>query len=154
GLKAGERVLDLGCGTGFWTLPLAEKVGASGVVTALDVSQELLDDLAASHPPAQVHLLHSELPMIELPDGSVDFEWVAFVTHEVHPLVTLTREMRRVGKRAAVLDWRPDAVGGKGPPRDHRLTPQQTIDALLAGGFTTALQTWQDDDNYLIEATA
>lgn len=153
-LYHGQSVLDLGCGPGFWTLPLAEKVGQDGLVWALDVSQELLDILAESQPPSQVRLLRSELPRIDLPDDSVDFVWAAFVMHEVVPLEVHAREIRRVGKRVAILDWRPDAAGESGPPRDHRLQPQVVIDALLAGGFNSALQTWQDDDNYLIEATA
>src|SRR5689334_9406289 len=66
-LAPGQRVVDVGCGPGFWTLPLAEIVGPSGAVWALDVSQEMLDALASRRPPAQVHLLRSELPRIDLP---------------------------------------------------------------------------------------
>lgn len=73
GLQPTEAVLDLGCGTGFWTLPLAEIVGSSGVVWALDVSQEMLDALGERNPPAQVRLLRSELPQIDLPNASVDW---------------------------------------------------------------------------------
>ncbi len=87
-------------------------------------------------------------------DASVDFIWNAFVAHEVAALDVHMREMRRVGNRAAILDWRPDAVGESGPPRSHRLKPQVVIDALLANGFHTAVQTWQDDDTFLIEAIA
>lgn len=153
-IGAGQKVLDVGSGPGFWTLPLAELVGATGVVWALDVSQELLDMLAARQPPDHVRLLRSELPHIDLPDNSVDFIWNAFVAHEVAPLEAHVHEMRRVGNRVAILDWRPDAVGESGPPRDHRLKPQSVIDALLANGFRSAAQTWQDDDTFLIEATA
>jgi ubiquinone/menaquinone biosynthesis C-methylase UbiE len=38
-LHPGQTVLDLGAGPGFWTLPLAEMVGATGQVWAVDVSQ-------------------------------------------------------------------------------------------------------------------
>lgn len=149
---AGQRVLDLGCGPGFWTLPLAERVGRGGTVWALDVSQELLDMLASRQPPEQVHLLKSELPAITLPADSVDLTWAAFVLHEVTPLDPMARELRRVGARAAILDWRPDASGESGPPLAHRLWPSQVCGALQAAGFEIARQTWQDDDAYLIEA--
>jgi SAM-dependent methyltransferase len=39
----GERVLDIGCGTGVTTEPLAIAVGSSGHVTAADISRPMLD---------------------------------------------------------------------------------------------------------------
>jgi tRNA A58 N-methylase Trm61 len=38
GVKPGEVVADIGCGAGFFTLPLAKYVGKSGKVYALDTS--------------------------------------------------------------------------------------------------------------------
>jgi SAM-dependent methyltransferase len=151
-IHKGQVVLDLGCGPGFWTLPLAEKVGSSGIVWALDVSQAMLDALAGRQPPSHVRLVHSELPMIDLPDKSVDFSWVAFVLHEVTPLDQMARELLRVGQRVAALDWRPDAKGEAGPPRDQRLWPHDVIASLQSAGFGSVAQTWQDDDNFLVEA--
>jgi SAM-dependent methyltransferase len=43
GAKPGERVLDIGCGTGVTTQPYAEAVGPSGHVTAADIAQPMLD---------------------------------------------------------------------------------------------------------------
>jgi ubiquinone/menaquinone biosynthesis C-methylase UbiE len=40
---AGERVLEVGPGTGYYTLDLAEWVGHEGTVEILDVQQEMLD---------------------------------------------------------------------------------------------------------------
>jgi SAM-dependent methyltransferase len=40
--KAGEHVLDIGCGTGTTTMALADAVGAGGVVTGLDISEPML----------------------------------------------------------------------------------------------------------------
>ena len=39
---AGQRILDLGCGTGKQSIPLAQTVGDDGVVVCLDVSAEAL----------------------------------------------------------------------------------------------------------------
>ncbi len=156
GLRPGQTVLDLGCGPGFWTLPLAERVGETGQVWAMDASQELLDALAARNPPPQVRLRRTELPVIDMPDATVDLAWVAFVFHEVDPPERLASELRRVlrpGGQVAVLDWRPDAASDQGPPRAHRLTPEQVITWLRAAGLV-AHQTWQDADSYLVEATA
>jgi len=40
--RPGERVLDVGCGPGFYCLELAEEVGPSGSVVGLDASQAML----------------------------------------------------------------------------------------------------------------
>lgn len=154
GIQPGQTVLDLGSGPGFWTLPLAEIVGPAGEVWALDVSRELLDALAERKPPAHVRLLHSELPKIALPDATVDFAWIASVFHEVEPAEELAAELRRVVRpagRVAVLEWRPDASGEGGPPREHRVGPDQVIARLQAAGFAEPKQTWQDADNFLVE---
>jgi SAM-dependent methyltransferase len=42
GVRAGERVLDIGCGCGDTTLALAEAVGAAGEVLGVDVSEPML----------------------------------------------------------------------------------------------------------------
>ncbi|HEX2593964.1 MAG TPA: class I SAM-dependent methyltransferase [Rhizomicrobium sp.] len=40
--KPGEKVIDIGCGTGTTTMALADSVGASGQVTGVDVSKPML----------------------------------------------------------------------------------------------------------------
>jgi len=45
GIKAGMVVADIGCGTGFFTLPLASLVGEKGKVFAADISNGMLSDL-------------------------------------------------------------------------------------------------------------
>lgn len=43
GVKPGDRVLDVACGTGAASLAAAEKVGASGHVVGLDANPEMLE---------------------------------------------------------------------------------------------------------------
>ncbi len=42
-VKAGERALEIGCGTGAFTLPLAEAVGERGEVVGADISKAMLE---------------------------------------------------------------------------------------------------------------
>ena len=43
-LRSGARVLDLGCGLGDDTFQIAERVGANGRVTGVDVSTSMIDE--------------------------------------------------------------------------------------------------------------
>lgn len=152
-IQPGQAALDLGCGPGFWTLPLADLVGASGKVWALDVSQEMLNTLAEQQPPAHVIPVLGELPQIGLATAVTDFIWTAFVYHEVDG--DLTAEMLRVsrpGGQVAILEWRPDAADQSGPPGDHRVWPDQIKLALQQAGFIQVAEAWRDANAYVITA--
>jgi ubiquinone/menaquinone biosynthesis C-methylase UbiE len=152
-IQPGHTALDLGCGPGFWTLPLADIVGPTGKVWALDVSQEMLDTLAEQQPPAHVIPVFGELPQIGLETAVTDFIWTAFVFHEVEG--DLAAEMLRVsrpGGQVAILEWRPDAADQSGPPDDHRVWPDQVKLALQQAGFSQITEAWHDANAYLIIA--
>lgn len=48
-VRPGETVLDVGCGTGTTTLPLAEAVGDSGAVLGIDISETMLTTAASAY---------------------------------------------------------------------------------------------------------
>jgi len=69
-VNPGDTVIDLGCGPGYFTLPLAELVGPVGHVIAVDVQQGMLDLMSAR---AQAAGLSSRIrPLLVTPDGPVD----------------------------------------------------------------------------------
>ncbi|MEZ4675667.1 MAG: methyltransferase domain-containing protein [Caldilineaceae bacterium] len=47
GLSAGMTLLDLGCGTGTYTVEMAQAVGVAGTVHAVDLQQHLLQQAQA-----------------------------------------------------------------------------------------------------------
>lgn len=69
----GERALDLGCGRGAATLPLAEAVGPTGAVTAVDLAPRMVELLTADtrHLP-QVEVLLGDVSAPELGAASYD----------------------------------------------------------------------------------
>lgn len=73
GMRAGETVLDLGCGAGIDTLLAARAVGPTGHVIGLDMTPEMVErarrNAAAA---ANVEIRQGEIEEIPLPDASVD----------------------------------------------------------------------------------
>ena len=53
-IRPGEKIADFGCGAGFFTVLLGQRVGSAGMVYGLDVRQEALDATKAKARTAQV----------------------------------------------------------------------------------------------------
>jgi len=109
-VAAGERVLELGFGTGTLLLPLAEAVG-SGEVFALDLSEGMHAQararLARNPLAARVRLLLGDAIAIPLGDAQVDAALMTFTLElfDVPELPVVLAELRRVlrpGGRLAV----------------------------------------------------
>lgn len=108
GVTAGQRALDVGCGTGALTGELVRRVGA-GRVAGCDPSP-LLETCRARHPGTDLRAGVAE----DLPfgDASFDVTLAQLVLHFVSDAPRALREMRRVvapGGRVAACVW--DAEG-------------------------------------------
>ena len=74
-LEPGERVLDLGCGAGTDSLVAAQMVGASGHVTGVDMTPEMLAKArtaAAELGVENIDFVEAEIERLPLEDESVD----------------------------------------------------------------------------------
>ena len=155
-VREGMTVADLGAGPGFFTFPLAARVGPSGLVYATDISAEMLDVLKRRGIPPQVQPLLAEESRIPLPDRSVDLALLAFVLHElVHPEAFL-REVARIlrpASRFVVLEWVPREEE-MGPPLHERLSPARSRAILEAGGFTVDEEGDANASQYFLVARA
>jgi ubiquinone/menaquinone biosynthesis C-methylase UbiE len=112
GLKEGERVLDLACGTGIVARQAAPKVGARGKVVGLDVNEGMLRVAravsAGVRPPIEWRQGNAgELPF---PVGTFDVAFCEQAMQFFSDPVAALGEMRRVlapGARVAVSVCRP-----------------------------------------------
>jgi demethylmenaquinone methyltransferase/2-methoxy-6-polyprenyl-1,4-benzoquinol methylase len=75
-LRAGERVLDVCCGTGDFVPPLQRAVGLDGLVLGVDLCRPMLDIARGKLRPARLAL--ADACALPIPDSSVDavtFGW-------------------------------------------------------------------------------
>ncbi len=98
-LTEGMRLLDVGCGPGTITMDLAERVGPSGRVTALERTGEALDlarDEAERRGTANVDFVVADAQAMDFPDDEFDIVHAHQVLQHVDDPVRVLREMRRV----------------------------------------------------------
>jgi ubiquinone/menaquinone biosynthesis C-methylase UbiE len=99
--KPGERVLEVGPGTGYYTLDLAEWVGPDGTVEIFDIQQEMLDhtmERVRERGISNVHPTLGDARSLPYADDSFDAAALTAVLGEVPDPDTALREINRVLK--------------------------------------------------------
>lgn len=114
-LKAGEKVLDVACGTGNLAIPAARK---SAIVTGVDIATNSLEQARkrAENEGLKCQFDEGDAELLPYPDGS--FETVAtmfgamFAPHPERVAAELVR-VCRPGGRIAMANWTPASFVGK-----------------------------------------
>lgn len=131
-VKRGNTVADIGCGPGFFTLALAEMVGAEGRVIAIDLQKGMLNKVEAAAERLKL------LPRIVLHQSredrlgvteKVDFAFAFWMVHEVVDIMSFFDEIFAMLK--------PNGLMLMVEPKYHvrAATFQAEIDAATAAGL-------------------
>lgn len=137
--RPGERVADVGAGSGYFTLRVARAVGPTGWVLAIDIRQEMLDHIAARLAAEKVGNVRLSLVQPEdpqLPPGGLDTVLMVDTIHYVKDLPAYARTLRAglaEGGRVVIIDYRPRPWAERpwGPPPEQQV-PRERIDAAMA----------------------
>lgn len=140
GLRAGERVLDLGCGPGVLSAPLRAAVGAGGLVVGVDLSAEMLALAASSGavPAAAaaagaLALARMDMERLGLAGGAFDAvacgHALQFCPDLRHALAEVRRVLRPGGRFAASL-----------PAPARPTTASRVLDEVLATRVPPAVE--------------
>jgi SAM-dependent methyltransferase len=110
-IKPGERVADIGAGSGRFTFPVSEEVGPDGTVLALDISPEMVDYLDFR---VQARKAVNVKPRLVLPDdpqlqpGSLDTILMFYTLHYVKDRVAYGKKLKEglaPGGRLIVISY-------------------------------------------------
>src|SRR5690349_8577233 len=116
GVQPGMRVLDLGCGPGFVSLELAQRVGPAGEVVALDEARhwtEWLARKAKERGLANVRTVAARIENADLQESSFDLvfsRWVFSFLADPSAVATLVTRFLKPGGRLAIQDYNHEGV--------------------------------------------
>lgn len=146
-LQPGDVFLDIGCGTGDYSIHAAKEVGEGGLVYATDVRKELPDNLmerakadGLNNIRAVTGDIHDPLPFN---DTSIDVCFISTVLHSVDLRkagTVLFPEIRRILKpegRLVIIECKKEEMSF-GPPLYMRISPEELEGHISGYGFIRA----------------
>jgi ubiquinone/menaquinone biosynthesis C-methylase UbiE len=144
-IRAGQTIADIGAGSGYYTVRLAEAVGSGGRVYATDIQPEMLALIkkrlagtTAGKESTNVELVLGTPTDSKLPDGAIDLALMVDVYHELAQPQAFLRSLKRAMKRDGRLvliefrkesDWVPIR-------EEHKMSVREARMELEAEGFT------------------
>ena len=138
-LKPSYVVADLGCGTGYFTVPLSYKVKK---IYGIDIQKEMLsflEDKIQQQKIGNIETVLSEENEIPLKNKSVDLVLSVNTLHEFRYKEAIIDEMRRVIKadgRAVIIDFKKE-ISDSGPLLSHRISKEQAKRLFKEKGLIT-----------------
>lgn len=134
-VEGGMTVLDVGCGMGFFSLPLARLVGEKGKVVCIDLQEKMIKGLVArAHKAGLTDIIDARVcsqKSLGVSDlaAKIDFALAFALLHEVPDKATLFSEIHRTMKPTGKLLF--------AEPRGHvsKLDFEKTVSLAQSIGF-------------------
>lgn len=99
GLESGMRVLEVGCGPGFFAIPASELLGGEGMVYALDPNAgmvQILREKARRRGLRNIETIVASAEETGLDDDSIDFIYMVDTLHHIEQKERAFKELHRV----------------------------------------------------------
>jgi predicted methyltransferase len=153
-VQRGQRVADLGAGTGYFLAPLCDAVGPRGHVLALDAEPNMVQHLAQRI--ASEQRTNAEARQVTegdpgLAEGSVDRILVVNAWHHLEGRLAYAAKLARAlapGGVLGIVDF--DVESDIGPPPAMRLSAAQVAAELRAAGLTVDIVTGELPKQYVV----
>ncbi|MFF5403432.1 class I SAM-dependent methyltransferase [Streptomyces misionensis] len=155
GLRAGDRVLDAGCGTGRALPPLRAAVGPTGVVLGADLTPAMLTEAARAGRDRAGLLLLADVTALPLRSRSLDAVFAAgLIAHLPRPEENLRELARVVRPGGALALFHPIGRAALAARQGRRLTrddlrAETNLRPLLAGSGWRMTSYTDEDARFL-----
>jgi SAM-dependent methyltransferase len=140
GAKPGMTICDMGCGNGFYALPLSKIVGDEGQVLAVDIQPEMLSllrDRMESEDVENITPILGSLHDPHLPDASCDLILLVDVYHEFsHPeqMLAAMRQALKPDGLLVLVEFRTEDPKVPIKP-EHKMSKKQIMKELPPSGY-------------------
>lgn len=142
-LKEGERIADIGAGSGYFSLRFAQHVGAAGRVFAVDISPDMIVHLNKRVRDAGVDNVRTILALPDdplLPKASVDRVFICDTWHHIadHPrYLGVLKTILKPGGQVVIIDFQKKDTP-VGAPMEMRLAREDVVREFERNGFRLA----------------
>jgi ubiquinone/menaquinone biosynthesis C-methylase UbiE len=108
GLKPGQKVVEVGCGPGFFTIPAAKIVGRDGIIYATDINHRAIKRVEGKmrkYGIGNIKPILGNAANSGLRDSSIDMAFVFGLRYIAGGLSNLVSEMHRILKSGGILSF-------------------------------------------------
>ncbi len=155
-IQKNHTLLDVGSGSGFFTIPMAEST--SSKVYAMDPDVRMLsviENKAKEKGLTNIELIQEYVENLSIQNSSVDFVMASLILHEVGSLTKALSnifEVLKLGGHLLCLEYEKDDLIIEGPPMSIRIGSEDLEKALSLIGFELVRKTKINDAIYTVLA--
>ncbi|KNZ42280.1 class I SAM-dependent methyltransferase [Acetobacterium bakii] len=155
-IQKNHTLLDVGAGSGFFTIPMAESTDCK--VYAMDPDERMLGVIAAKAKEkglTNIELLQDPIENLSIQNSSVDFVMASLILHEVGSLskaLTTIFEVLKPGGHLLCLEYEKDDLVVEGPPMSIRVGSAKLEEVLPVIGFEIVKKTKISEAIYTVLA--
>ncbi len=135
GIASGNTVADFGCGSGYFSIPVAQAVGEEGIVYSLDILPQALEEVQSKAKTLGITNIIIKRANLENENGSgfgkEEMDWVImkdvlFQNKEKGNIIKEAYRILKPGGKALVMEWN-DSDSSMGPAKEKRISQKEVL---------------------------
>lgn len=143
GIKDGMVIADMGCGAGYFTIPMAKMLHNTGQVYAIDVLTAALESVVSQAKLFGLLNVYKKRANVEVMGGTgidagkIDLVVMANILFQCQDRDMLFQEAKRIltqGGRIAVIDWVPNNIS-MGPKYERCISEETAKKIAIKNGL-------------------
>ena len=155
-IKSGMMIADLGCGAGYFVIPMARLLGNTGQVYAVDVLTAPLESVksqAKLYGLLNVSIVRANVEVVGgtgIEEGKVDMVVLANILFQCQDQDAVFQETKRIlapGGKVVVIDWVPNNAA-MGPKFEHCLSEEEAKRVAIKNGLKVVKGLRAGDTHY------
>ncbi|HAI73990.1 MAG TPA: hypothetical protein DCS28_03605 [Candidatus Moranbacteria bacterium] len=155
-ITAGMSIGDFGCGIGYFAFPLAEKVGQTGQVYALDILKDKLESVESEAKVLSFNNIIIKRANLEVAGGSKlkenSLDWVflvnmLFQNKSKEIIVKEAARVLKTGGKILVIEWG-EKDSSFGPARNLRISKDEISELAINCGLSIIKEMAISDFHY------